>query len=298
MANFTKNKREWRFPKASEKSMFQGRKIIIATKHQKEAVIAPILARELGLSAFVDERLDTDLLGTFSGEVERKLDPIATARQKCLMAMELSGCDLGVASEGSFGPHPSLFFVSANEEFLMLIDKQNDLEIVVREFSADTNFDGKEILDEEALFEFANQVGFPSHGLILRRSSDDFGALHKGITDFDKLKATYTAIVKTYGRVYVETDMRALYNPTRMRVIQKAAEKLVQKIKSTCPQCHTPGFGVTGAKRGLLCSLCGSSTNSVLSYLHVCARCNYVREEMYPNKRQEEDPMYCDHCNP
>jgi hypothetical protein len=298
MASFMKIKREWRFPKEFEKRMFQGRKIIIATKHQKEAVIAPILERELGLSAFVDERLDTDLLGTFSGEIERKLDPMATARQKCLMAMELAGCDLGLASEGSFGPHPSLFFVSANEEFLMLIDKQNDLEIVVRELSTDTNFNGKEIQDEKALLEFARQAGFPSHGLILRRSSDDFAELHKGITDFDRLKATFAAIVKTHGRAYVETDMRALYNPTRMRVIQKAAEKLVQKIKSTCPQCDTPGFGVTGAIRGLPCSLCGSPTRSVLSHLYVCARCNYTQEEMYPNDQREEDPMYCDHCNP
>jgi hypothetical protein len=56
----------------------------------------------LGVICFVNENFDTDLLGTFTGEIERKLDPIATARQKCLLAMKLSNCDLGVASEGSF----------------------------------------------------------------------------------------------------------------------------------------------------------------------------------------------------
>jgi hypothetical protein len=42
--------------------------------------------------------------------------PIATARQKCLLA-KLSNCDLGVASEGSFGSHPSIFIASADDEF-------------------------------------------------------------------------------------------------------------------------------------------------------------------------------------
>jgi hypothetical protein len=106
--------------------MFQDRKLIIATKHEKEKVIAPLLERALGVSCYVDENFDTDMLGTFTGEVERELDPIATARKKCLTAMELSNCDLGVASEGSFGPHPSMFFVNADDEFLIFIDKKNN----------------------------------------------------------------------------------------------------------------------------------------------------------------------------
>ena len=91
--------------------MFQNRKLVIATKHQKEIVIAPILEKELGVICFINEDFDTDTLGTFTGEIERKLDPISTVREKCIKAMDLSNCDMGVASEGSFGPHPSLFFV-------------------------------------------------------------------------------------------------------------------------------------------------------------------------------------------
>ena len=67
--------------------MFKGRKLVIATKHEKEKVIAPILEKELGVKCFVAPDLDTDLLGTFTGEVERKDDPIITARKKCLIAM-------------------------------------------------------------------------------------------------------------------------------------------------------------------------------------------------------------------
>ena len=112
--------------------MFKGRKLLIATKHDKEKVIAPILEKELGVTCFVAENFDTDVLGTFTGEVERKDDPITTARNKCLMAMELNNCDLAIASEGSFGPHPAIFFVHADDEMLLFIDKKNDLEIIAR----------------------------------------------------------------------------------------------------------------------------------------------------------------------
>ena len=59
--------------------------------------------------------------------------------------MELANCDLAVASEGSFGPHPTIYFVHADDEFLLFIDKKNDLEIIVRELSTVTNFNGSEI---------------------------------------------------------------------------------------------------------------------------------------------------------
>lgn len=96
--------------------MFEGRSLIIATKHRKETVIAPSLEGALGVICRVAEDFDIDILGTFTGEVERKDNPVTTARNKCLMAMEKTNCDLGVASEGSFGPHPAMFFVYADDE--------------------------------------------------------------------------------------------------------------------------------------------------------------------------------------
>lgn len=278
--------------------MFQNRKLLIATKHQKEKVIAPILKKELGVICFIDETFDTDTLGTFTGEVERELDPISTVREKCLNAMQMNDCELGIASEGSFGPHPSLFFVSADDEFLIFIDKKNNLEIIARELSTETNFNGKELKTENELLDFANSIGFPAHGLILRKTKDDVSEIHKGITDLEFLKTTFNHLHSKYHSVYAETDMRAMYNPTRMKVIKKAAKKLVKKIKSACPECQTPGFGITQAKKGLECNLCGSPTNSTLSYIYQCLHCKYTKEDMYPNKKKTEDPMYCDYCNP
>lgn len=278
--------------------MFQERKLIIATKHKKESVIAPILEKELGVCCFIDTAFDTDILGTFTGEIERALDPISTAREKCLRAMELNNCDLGVASEGSFGPHPSMFFVNADDEFLIFIDNKNGIEVIVRELSTSTNFNGRQIQNQRELLEFANQTEFPKHGLILRKSKDENIDIYKGITNVEVLKRTFEYLHSRYNSVYVETDMRAMYNPTRMSVIEKATQKLVQKIKSTCPQCQMPGFGVTEARKGLECNLCGSPTSSTLSYIYVCQHCKFTKEEMYPNKKTTEDPAYCDYCNP
>lgn len=278
--------------------LFKNRRLLIATKHEKEKVIAPLLEKSLGVICFVNENFDTDLLGTFTGEIERELDPIATARQKCLLAMKLSNCDLGVASEGSFGAHPSIFIASADDEFLIFIDTKNNLEIIVRELSMETNFNGSEITNEQELLDFAQLVQFPSHGLILRPSKSENSTIIKGITNLKDLKNTFHLLHETFNKVYVETDMRAMYNPSRMTVIQNATKKLVEKINSCCPQCNIPGFGITDAKKGLKCSLCRSATNSTLSYIYTCQHCQYTKEEMYPHNKTTEDPMYCDYCNP
>ena len=278
--------------------MFKGRNLLIATKHEKESVIAPVLERELGVKCFTISGLDTDKLGAFSGEVERTDDPITTARNKCYMAMELANCDLAISSEGSFGAHPSIFFISADEEFLIFIDKKNDLEIIVRELSTETNFNGSEIETEKELFAFAKSACFPSHGLILKNTKDDFIEIVKGITNRKQLKNTFRDFISKYGKAYIETDMRAMFNPTRMNVIEKATEKLANKINSLCPNCEIPGFGITDAKKGLPCELCSFPTQSTLSYVYVCQKCSHKKEEKYPNGKYFESPVYCDVCNP
>jgi len=168
----------------------------------------------------------------------------------------------------------------------------------VRELSTETNFNGAEIKTEKQLIDFAERVNFPSHGLILRKSREGNIGIIKGVTDWEQLKKHFQQMLENYGVAYVETDMRAMYNPTRMTVIAKATEKLVKKIKSCCPQCNTPGFGITNVIKGLKCSLCGSPTNSTLSYIYACQKCFFTKEEMYPHKKIAEDPTYCDYCNP
>jgi len=278
--------------------MFKGRKLLIATKHGKEKVIAPVLEKTLGVSCFTTQELDTDLLGTFTGEIEREHDPITTARKKCFMAMDITNCDLAVASEGSFGPHPTIHFISSDDEFLLLIDRKNELEVIARELSIETNFNGEEIKTEQALLEFATKANFPSHALILRKSNKDFTGLSKGITDIKQLKNCFHKLITDFGTAYVETDMRAMYNPTRMKIIELAAIKLADNITTYCPKCQTPGFSITEIKQGLPCEICSLPTRSTLSYMRICKKCNYKTEEKFPHGKQTEKAMYCDYCNP
>lgn len=277
---------------------YKGRILLIATKHQKEKVIAPLMEAALGVSCLVAGGFDTDRFGTFTGETERRDSPAATVRAKCLAAMEAHGCDLGMASEGSFGPHPSLFFIPADDELLILIDKKNNLEIMAREISTDTNFNGIDTADEEELVEFARRARFPSHGLILRKSRTENLDIIKGIDTWKALKNGFRILKNKHGRVHAETDMRAMCNPTRMLVIRSAAEKLVKKVLSACPACQLPGFDVTEVVSGLPCGYCGSPTRASLLYRSVCQHCSHVQELRYPDGRQVENPAFCDWCNP
>lgn len=278
--------------------MFEGRKLVIATMHNKESVIAPVLESVLGVRCFTPKNLYTDALGTFSGEIPRTLTPIEAARQKCIMAMELSGCDLAVASEGSFGPHPGMPFLPVDDELLVLIDKKNQLEITERELSINTNYSGEAITQIQQLKDFAEKAKFPKHGLLLSSSQDSTNPIYKGIIDYVQLEQAFNFFINTYGSAYVTTDMRALYNPTRMSVIEVAATKLAARALNQCPQCSTPGFGITGSKSGLPCAYCNQPTRSVLHHVCQCTKCNYTAIKMHPFGKTTEDPQYCDYCNP
>jgi hypothetical protein len=278
--------------------MFANRTLLIATQHGKEQVMAPLFEQALGVRALVNRQFDTDQLGTFSGEVPRRADPLSTLRQKCLQALALTPADLVVANEGSFGPHPEMPFLPADEEWMMWIDPQNSLEIVEKSNSLDTNFQAAEVGTLGELEAFAQRAKFPSHGLILRPAAHDYSLVFKGITDPSALRQHFELLRAHFPQVYVETDMRALFNPTRMRVIGQLAEKLLRKIQSSCPQCHTPGFDVTDALEGLPCNWCGRPTRSPLALVLQCHRCGWREEKKYPQQKTTEDPMFCDFCNP
>lgn len=277
---------------------FEGRQLVIASMHQKEQVLQPLLEASLKVTVSVAKGLNTDLLGTFSGEVTRIADPLTTARKKCELALDLTGGDLVLASEGSFGAHPSAFFLPANEEWLLLIDRKHQLEIHACHLSLETNFSGQEFHNLEELDAFASKVGFPSHGLILKRSKDNPEGILKGITDPDQLRTAALQLLETQGAGFVETDMRAMFNPSRMQVIQETAQLLIQKLNSLCPSCQLPGFAVTAAEPGLPCSLCGTPSSAALAHLLICSHCQHEEKVFFPQGKQTEDPQYCQVCNP
>ncbi|MBA4154203.1 DUF6671 family protein [Flavobacterium sp.] len=277
---------------------FKGRKAIIATKHHKEQVILPLLKEHLEIEVFVPHEYDTDKFGTFTGEISRDGSALDAVRKKCLDAMSTFGYDLGIASEGSFGSHPSMFFAQADDELVILIDKKNELEIIARELSLQTNFNADKISTYEQLQTFAQQVNFPSHGLIIKDSDEKDAKIYKDITDWNDLKRIYATVSSTLSTIYVETDMRAHRNPTRMQVIEKATQNLIKKIHTLCPNCQTPGFDVSELIKGLPCEWCKLPTESLLALQYSCKKCHHTTLEKYPKGKHYESPEFCSYCNP
>ena len=266
--------------------------------HNKEQVMAPLLQEYLGVLVVVPPSLNTDQFGTFSGEVEREGTPYETALQKCKHACQQTGHTLAVASEGSFGPHPDLGFIPCDDELVLLYDAANHLEISARELTTTTNFAGRQINSAREAQQFATAAGFPQHALIIRNNAQDNTDVVKGINNMQTLLKLVEKRIDKTGSVYLTTDMRAMYNPTRMQVIEKATRKLVEKATNLCPACTTPGYSATSYHTGLPCRICSSPTRSVLSVVYTCSKCNHTHTIMHPKGKTSEDPMYCDWCNP
>lgn len=277
---------------------FKNRDLLIATKHKKESVIAPVFSAELGTICSTTNGFDTDQFGTFTGEIERTLTGVQAAKEKCLKAMALYEYDMCVASEGSFGPHPNSCFIPVNCELMIFIDLRSEIEVVEGEMATETNFASTQVDNVAQLEIFAKQALFPSHALIMSPPGEEWNELEKGITDERQLKYHFQRFVKKYGAVHIETDMRAAYNPSRMVVIKRTAQKLVNRIKSHCPECKLPGFGITVTEFGLPCKLCRQPTRSILKYLSICKGCNFKMHSNRPDEKINEDPMFCDFCNP
>lgn len=276
---------------------FKGRTVAIGTMHGKESVMEPLLREGLSLWPVV-AHFDTDELGTFSGEKERFHSAYDAAKLKCLKAMELADCDLAIASEGSFGPHPSLLFSSADEELILLVDRKNDCEWFGKALSTNTNFSGSEVGSMEEAIQFCNKIGFPEHAVILKHGKDDIKGLVKGIQSLEELEKSFLEIMKSNGSAWIETDMRAMFNPTRMKVIEQATQNLIEKISSKCPKCNFPGYWIVDMIEGLPCSDCGFPTRSINSHKYGCMSCDHSELKDFPYSKEFEDPMYCDFCNP
>lgn len=280
---------------------FAGRTLGVATLHGKERVIGPPLVKALSLNGFrAIEGVDTDRFGAFSGEVQRTLDPLSTTIAKARHGAEVSGMDLVIASEGSFGPYPPSPFISCNEEFLVLLDMRDGCTYEFRHLSLDTVFGGEHCTRLKEVEEFAQRMKFPSHGLVFRpREKWNAGdRVEKGLKDPERISALATSFISEHGSVWVETDLRAMMNPTRMQVIEETAERFAKELAMTCPVCEQFFFRITGTKAGLPCELCGWPTESIRSYVRTCDACKHSDQEARPDGKVTEEPRFCGNCNP
>lgn len=279
---------------------FNNRNALLITRHKKEEVVFPIL-KPLGMQLSVLDTIDTDQFGSFTRDIPRKGTQLEAAQLKARNALEVSGEQIAISSEGSFGPHPQLLFVPANIELVLFIDTLHNLEIAGWEISTDTNFSQAEITSVKDAIQFSTTCGFPSHGIVVRpNKAESNNLLFKGLTNESILEeAVMKCIRKSQdGKALIETDMRAMHNPTRMKVIENATINLLHKLQSVCPECARPGFEVTEWVRGLPCENCFMPTRFVLKHIYTCKKCNHKNEIDYPDRKNYCEVQFCDFCNP
>ncbi|MEO1431618.1 MAG: DUF6671 family protein [Cyanobacteria bacterium J06633_8] len=283
-------------------TFFKNRVAVLATMHKKERVIAPLLDKELGIKVTVPPNFNTDKFGSFTREIERSGSQIEAARLKAQQALLVTGESLAIASEGSFAPHPSLPYILCNREVVILIDRKNGLEIIGEELSTDTNHNHSKVSNIKQAFDFAETVGFPEHALVVMLNDypKKNEEIIKGInTELALIEAINSGFKKSSnGEVHLETDMRAMYNPTRMKNIEKATLNLIEKINSLCPNCSTPGFDIVQKIPGLPCEWCRAPTNLTKSVIYKCQKCGFRKVKSFPQGKHFADPAQCMYCNP
>lgn len=277
---------------------YDNKKVVLISKHNKEAVIGPLVEKYLQLPLIVNLDVDTDRFGTFSREVKRKKSQLDTARLKIKAAHKIADAQRIIASEGSFGPHP-LIPIPWNIEMVVMYDFVHKVEVVGVCENAATNFMHQYITTSDALLEFAQECKFPSHGVLLRPDHENHPYIIKDVCDEQGLLHAFHVCLQhsKTNKVFIETDMRAHRNPMRMANIEKATQNMFEKYLSFCPQCNCPGFVVTQTIKGLPCEMCSQPTEMVLEHISVCQKCKYMTSKMFP-KGPTCPAQYCDYCNP
>ncbi len=277
--------------------MYQGIDIILATKHKKEDAIRKPFEDGLNATLFVPDNYDTDKFGTYTGEITRQDSAYNTVIKKAKQASLAYGFDYAIANEGSFGPHPTIFFAAGDVELISFIDIKNNIVVVESEITTETNYGQLDISISDDYTNFLEKIKFGSHALIIR-GIDDNAIIAKGINNFIELKAILNSAFRQYKTIRLETDMRAMMNPTRMKVINKVAIKLLDRLKNICKKCNTPGFGKVSVSGRLLCESCGSETELYQHRIFECIKCDY--KEYFPRADGlvKSDPKYCPYCNP
>lgn len=279
--------------------------IALATMHEKEKILGPLFQEIFNAKILVPQDMNTDIFGTFSREVPRTKDIKGVLRKKADLGMKLSGLKYGISSEGSFGPHPWIPFVSCNQEFLIFKDLERDIEVFSTVISLSSRADSIQIQNLSEAREFFQKIGFGSQGVIVRppenlKNCEKY--IFKGLRDLRDVESAFFQIKQELNvqKIIIETDNRCHMSPRRQKVIFESAQFLVEKLCSLCPECETPGFEMFDYVGGLPCSGCGTKSDKPQMELWRCPsrNCTYQEERGRLDELQSLDPSECDECNP
>ena len=277
------------------KSRYNSQLVVMPTKHDKAKLVTQYFDDILSMR--VQEVLvDTDVFGTFTGEIERVGTPLETAIKKARAGIETTGNPFAIASEGSVGPDPVFGLINANIETMVFVDDELDIQVhetlKSNEITAFTTTTSKMDLGV-----FLKKADFPSHALIVKPHHGT-GAI-KGVRDLVGLEEAIrkSRDASSDGEAIIESDLRAMCSPSRQKNISAVALKLVHRLSTTCPDCQTPGWGLKSYIRGVECSECGEfSEKAIKQEVIGCVKCEYTMNGAVINLTL--DPARCMSCNP
>ena len=274
-----------------------GRWLAVATRHGKARALRAPLRRVLGVRLCTPRDLDTDALGTFTGEIARTQPPLRTAAAKARLALTTAPGALAVlASEASFGPDPVLGYVPLHQEWLVCVPASAPQVVIAVGLATHTaQFAHRPLAEDETPSEdFLHAAGFPAHALILRAQTDP-PRFWKALRSRAALDAALAQARNCAVPLRLETDMRAHLNPTRMVQLARLGVRMAQRLASACPRCGGAGFGLEELLLGLPCAVCDAPTAQVGSERHTCPWCAHT---VIHTRTGQADPAHCPICNP
>mgnify|MGYP000128349671 CR=1 FL=1 len=175
---------------------YLGKVVFLATQHGKGLVVAPEFQAALGMQ--VEELLvDTDSLGTFTGEIERVGTPKEVVIAKARMAIAKSGNPFAIASEGSIGVDPFIPFINSDIEHMAFVDEVRGFSLVETIRSTEIVAHTIKVKADTPIDEFLSKADFPQHKLIIRSIESPTIFSIKGIDSHAQLKSSLGKRYKT-----------------------------------------------------------------------------------------------------
>jgi hypothetical protein len=277
---------------------YTGQRIGIATIHHKDRAAAPPFRRVLGAEIAVAPHVDTDTLGTFSGEIQRTVPLVETCLMKAEMAFATLDVDCAVASEGSYGPIERVPLVASGVEIMALIDRKRSMRIVETLVTHRTNWRMRRFeAGDPDVAAAAAAMGFPEFGVFVICNSDP-AEPSKNLETFAEVVAAVDRQARRSddGLALMIADMRAHRNPTRMKVLRALSWKIAKRLQRLCPKCHAPGFGHIDSRRGLPCEGCGEPTHYIEFEIDGCAACGHAVARPRKDGRTVAPRLACAPC--
>lgn len=275
---------------------YKNARVLLASKHEKERVIRPVFYENLGCDIYTSN-FDTDQFGTFTGEIPRVKNAYDTCVLKAKTAAIVADNFFSMASEGSFGPHPSMPFFASDHEIMVFVDLKNDWVIAEQLVTPKTNYNRLTLTSNSEVESFLKSVQFPTHAVTLQVSHTN-EIIGKGIQDVSRLNNLIKKGFTKGDELLLATDMRAMMNPTRMEALSVLAEKLARRILTCCDACGAPGFGFISTAEHLSCGFCDGPTSMHRLEIWGCVACENKEKKPRHDHLEKADPTYCHFCNP